>query len=62
MKTITTADLRKDASLLKGNLILEKMKQGRDKIIDKRFVVIEVSPDTDNEVAIYEAMQVLSGE
>lgn len=61
MKTITTAELRKDASLLQGSLIIEKMKQGRDKIIDKRFVVIEVSTDVSEEVAKHEAMQILSG-
>ena len=42
MKEFTTADLRKDSSVLNGNLILKKMKQGRDKIVDKQFVVIEV--------------------
>lgn len=62
MKTITTAELRADASLLNGNLILKKMKQGRDKLVDKQFVVIEVAPDIDNEVAIHEAKQVLAGE
>ena len=62
MKTVTTAELRKDASVLNGSFILNKMKQGRDKIIDKKFIVVEVASDVSDEVAIYEALQVLSGE
>lgn len=62
MKSITTAELRKDASVLNGSFILNKMKQGRDKIIDKKFIVIEVASDISDEVAIHEALQVLSGE
>lgn len=61
MKVITTAELRKDASLMSGNLLLKKMKQGRDKIVDKQFVVIEVSPDVCEEVAIHEAQQQING-
>jgi len=60
MKTVTTAELRKDASVLSGSFILNKMKQGRDKIIDKKFIVVEVASDVSDEVAIHEALQVLS--
>lgn len=51
MKEITTAQLRKDSSLLNHHFILKKMKQGRDKIIDKQFVVIEV-PTSDKETSL----------
>ncbi|MEL7440913.1 MAG: hypothetical protein AAGJ58_20700 [Pseudomonadota bacterium] len=61
MKVITTAELRKDASLMSGSFLLKKMKQGRDKLVDKQFVVIEVSPDACEEAAIYEAEQQISG-
>lgn len=42
MKTITTADLRKDASNWNHHFIVKKMKQGRDKLVDKQFIVLEV--------------------
>lgn len=52
MKSITTADLRKDASNWNGGFIVNKMKQGRDKIVDKTFVVIEAPSGIDGEAAI----------
>lgn len=62
MKTVTTAELRKDASVLSGSFILNKMKQGRDKIIDKKFIVIEVASDVSDEVAVLDALRSLGGE
>lgn len=52
MKTITTADLRKDASNWDGGFIVNKMKQGRDKLIDKSFVVMEVPSGVNGNEAI----------
>lgn len=42
LRRITTADIRKNSNNWSGNFIIDKMKQGRDKITDKTFVVIEV--------------------
>ncbi len=52
MKLITTAGLRKDASNWNGGFIVNKMKQGRDKIVDKTFVVMEVPAGVDGDAAI----------
>lgn len=52
MKIITTADLRKDSSNWNGGFVVNKMKQGRDKIVDKTFVVMEVPAGADGDVAI----------
>ena len=42
MKQITTADIRKDAGNWKGQFLVKKMKQGRDKLVDSYFLVTEV--------------------
>jgi hypothetical protein len=60
MKTITTADLRKDASNWNGGFIVNKMKQGRDKLTDKTFVVMEVPVNTGGEEAIDYAIAYLN--
>ncbi len=52
MKVITTADLRKDASNWNHHFIVKKMKQGRDKLVDKQFVVMDVPPGADVETSI----------
>ncbi len=52
MKVITTADLRKDASNWNHHFIVKKMKQGRDKLVDKQFVVMDVPPGADVEASI----------
>ena len=62
MKEITTADLRKDASNWNHRFIVKKMKQGRDKLIDKQFVVVEVPKGCDEEESIEYAIAYLNQE
>lgn len=52
MKRITTADIRKDSSNWGRHFIVDKMKQGRDKITNKTFVVLEVPPGADDKLAL----------
>jgi hypothetical protein len=62
MKVITTTDLRKDASNWNYHFIVKKMKQGRDKIVGKQFVVMDVPPGADTEASIDYAIAYLQQE
>ena len=52
MKRITTADIRKDSSNWSGDFVVDKMRQGRDKITDKTFVVIEVPAGVEGDATL----------
>jgi hypothetical protein len=52
MREIDSSELRGNASNWNGGFIVNKMKQGRDKIVDKTFVVMEVPAVVDGEAAI----------
>ena len=59
MKRITTADIRKDSGNWNHHFIIDKMRQGRDKITDKTFVVLEVPAGVDGDTALEYAMAYL---
>ena len=59
MKTVDMKDTRKP-EVWNNTFMVRKFRKGRDRIIDKQFVIVEVDKNADKKKAILEALNKLS--